>query len=666
MLLQGYRYEIHYKAGKKNEVADALSRRPYPEATDHEDEPEDVIPSPNIASLCVNNNNLCQTTFYYNDSQPSQTVSTITSINQIETNPSIADHQNKCPDFGPMYKYFKEGELPEDKSQRDKLLSESNFYVFLDNVLYHYYQPRSKRARHPNTYIRQLAVPRCLREDTLRSYHDSVAGGAHLGFERTYRSIQLKYYWPGMFQNVADYVRSCNECQRAKKSTQPNRAPLVNMPVTEPFSRLHMDILGPVTQTSEGYKYILLVVDSFSKWPEAFPLKTQDSKEIAKVLFSGIFCRYGAPHTIVTDRGQNFMSKLVTAVCEIFQVTRHFTSSYHPQTNATCERMNSTIAQCIRTYINKDQDNWPDLLSGVMMALRMSPSTQAADLSPYQILFGREMNLPFDTSLIPKDGMNQDAKEHVNNLMKHLKTVREIATTNITTARQKQKAQYDKTAKQRQFRIGEWVLLHNPKVPKGHSPKFHKPWDGPFYISEHGLNNTYKIIRCSNNKGHRAYIHSNRLKPYNNPAHRKSLDPPPVTDPIDNTHQPPQNAEPNNTQTQPTQDPTLNDASQTTQDPINTDTQSSTVQNSQQDDQLPNSQLLDNDSSPDDNVGYVENLIRYKCIKGKKFFLVKWFGHTDRTWEPEEHLNPHLVQQYHINRTQIGRARKHKKSSCFN
>ena len=97
--------------------------------------------------------------------------------------------------------------------------------------------------------------------------------------------------------------------------------------------------------------------------------------------------------------------------------------------------MNSTIAQCIRTYINKDQDNWPDLLSGVMMALRMSPSTQAADLSPYQILFGRVMNLPFDTSLITKDGRNQDAKEHVNNLMKRLKTVREMATTNIPTAK---------------------------------------------------------------------------------------------------------------------------------------------------------------------------------------------------------------------------------------
>ena len=182
-----------------------------------------------------------------------------------------------------------------------------------------------------------------------------------------------------------------------------------------------MDILGPLTKTTEGHKYILLVVDSFSKWPEAFPLRTQESSEIAKVLFREIFCRYGAPYTIVSDRGQNFMSKLVTAVCQIFQVTRHFTSSYHPQTNATCERMNSTLAQYLRIYVIRDQTNWHEILPGILMKFRMSPSTQSSDISPYQILNGKEMYIPFDTLLVPKDGMKQDAKTHVTNLLKHLK-----------------------------------------------------------------------------------------------------------------------------------------------------------------------------------------------------------------------------------------------------
>lgn len=260
-----------------------------------------------------------------------------------------------------------------------------------------------------------------------------------------------------------------------------------------------MDILGPLTTSTEGYKYILLIVDSFSKFPEAFPLKTQDSKEIANVLFSEIFARYGAPKVIVSDRGQNFLSKLVTAVCEIFQVTRHFTSSYHPQTNSTCERMNSTIAQCLRTYVNSTQTNWSKLLPGVMMAIRMSPCTQASNFSPYHLVFGKEMNLPFDTSLIPRNGLNKDAKSHVTDLMSHLKIVKDIAKENIKQAQIKQKQQYDKKSTDvPDFRVGQSVLLHSTKVPVGLSPKLHDPWDGPFYITAIGPNNTYKLRRCSN------------------------------------------------------------------------------------------------------------------------------------------------------------------------
>lgn len=88
-----------------------------------------------------------------------------------------------------------------------------------------------------------------------------------------------------MYQNVADYIRTCDSCQHSKKSTNPHRAPLVNMPVEDTFVRLHMDILGPLTTSNEGYKYILLIVDSFSKFPEAFPLKTQDPKKLLMFCF---------------------------------------------------------------------------------------------------------------------------------------------------------------------------------------------------------------------------------------------------------------------------------------------------------------------------------------------------------------------------------------------
>ena len=78
-------------------------------------------------------------------------------------------------------------------------------------------------------------------------------------------------------------------------------------------------------------------------------MKKQTAQETARVLFREIFARYGAPKVLFSDRGRNFMSKLVIALCEIFEITQHHTSSYHPQTNGLVERYNSTIAQSLRS-----------------------------------------------------------------------------------------------------------------------------------------------------------------------------------------------------------------------------------------------------------------------------------------------------------------------------
>ena len=101
------------------------------------------------------------------------------------------------------------------------------------------------------------------------------------------------------------------------------------------------------------------------------------------------------------------MSKLVNAICELFEVKRLHTSSYHPQINATVERANGTLTQTLRAYIDKDQINWP-LLPSIMMAFRSTPCTESTGFSPNQVLFGKEVHLPIDTSLVPKPTLGQN------------------------------------------------------------------------------------------------------------------------------------------------------------------------------------------------------------------------------------------------------------------
>jgi hypothetical protein len=98
-----------------------------------------------------------------------------------------------------------------------------------------------------------------------------------------------------------------------------------------------MGILADLPKAKEGYQYICLMIDSFSQWCECVSLQSQDTAHVAKVLYNELFCRYGLPSSILSDRGQNCMSKLTSSLSTLFEVTRIRTSSFHPQIYGVCE-----------------------------------------------------------------------------------------------------------------------------------------------------------------------------------------------------------------------------------------------------------------------------------------------------------------------------------------
>ena len=120
------------------------------------------------------------------------------------------------------------------------------------------------------------------------------------------------------------------------------------------------------------------------------------------------------------------MSKVVSALAELFQTKRLFTSAFHPQTNSHCEQYNSFLIQSMRAYINKEQTNWPELLPGILMAFRLTPAGSSG-ISPFHVLFGRDMKLPFDLNLEPKASLGKDAQECIAQWFKNLQIAKETA-----------------------------------------------------------------------------------------------------------------------------------------------------------------------------------------------------------------------------------------------
>ena len=366
VLLQEYDFDVIHKDGKSNVVADALSRREYTCNDDSDnniqllisdsdsspvkssDDP--IIMDTNVVEfvsdqVCSLNENSeteeseltdwIQVQFFYRDDQP--IILAPIDIDLVENHQTDANAffqmQRDSPDFSLIIDYLLNNTLPDDEKMRRKVVAEAEHYEILtDGLLYHFGQRRCK-GKNADSIIKQLCLPKVLRADVLRTYHDSISGGCHFGFTKTYESIRAKYWWKSIYADIENYVKTCIRCQKAKRNFHSFNPPLTPMPQVGRFERIQIDILGPITKTKEGYQFILLIIDSFSRWPEAFPLKTQEAKEIASVLYNEIICRYGAPRILFSDRGRSFMSKLVNALCEIFDITQHHTSSYKPSTN---------------------------------------------------------------------------------------------------------------------------------------------------------------------------------------------------------------------------------------------------------------------------------------------------------------------------------------------
>ena len=518
ILLQGYTFDIRHRSGSQNCTADFLSRQRY----DDSEPTESSDLADHIYSL--DSHKYTQLTLVYPGDDDTEVLLADTMAAEAGTEPDdrdisigIAVYQQKCPDLRDIYKYIANRQVPEDPQLARTVVAESYNYEIEDGILKHFYSKRSRQVPVEERLVKQTAVPKCLRDELLKSYHDCLAGGGHQGFERTYAALRNKYYWPSMYDNIRQYVKTCEVCQQSKRAFNAKPPPLQPQPVDDVFGKWQMDILSGVPTTKDKYKHILVLVDSYSKWVELFPLRTQEASEVASVLFMEIISRYGAPRSILSDRGQSFMAKLVKALSELFEIKRYYTSPYHPMTNGMTECKNTYILQALRAYCKGQQDDWPEILPGIMMAYRSTPATQSTQYSPFFMLYGREMRLPIDTVLQPKDHLPQDCKVHLSRILQNLEVCRKLAGQNIKEAQDKYKYQYDKRAKVPDYHPAQRVWLYCTKVPTGKAPKLHRKWVGPYYITMLGPNHTYRLRNCKTNAEVKSLVNAMRLKPYYDP-----------------------------------------------------------------------------------------------------------------------------------------------------
>ena len=173
-------------------------------------------------------------------------------------------------------------------------------------LLYRIWQPKGVKNGGAQE-CEQLVLPAPCRSVVLHLAHKVTMAG-HLGVTKTKDRVLQRYYWPGIFKDVAQYCRTCEVCQRSTPRKLP-RAETVPMPlVARPFERIAMDLVGPLPRTRRGNRFILTIVDYATQHPEAIELPSTEAKRMARELIT-VFSRVGIPEELLSDTGRSTCSR---------------------------------------------------------------------------------------------------------------------------------------------------------------------------------------------------------------------------------------------------------------------------------------------------------------------------------------------------------------------
>lgn len=324
-----------------------------------------------------------------------------------------------------------------------------------------------------------LALPHKLRHKIMELGH-SIPWAGHMGFQKTLKRIGSRFAWPGMYTDVLQFCSSCGKCQLTSSKGVP-RAHLQPLPIIDtPFERIGMDIVGPLEKSSSGHRYILVVCDYATRYPEAFPLRSIKARQVANCVIQ-LFSRVGIPKEVLTDCGTNFLSKLLQQVYKVLGVKGIKTTHYHPQTDGLVERYNQTLKTMLRKFVSQTGADWDQWLPFLLFAYREVPQASTG-FSPFELLYGRQVRGPLD--LLKDSWENPDPERdnvaaYVIKMRERLQEMSMMAHDNMKSAQLNQKTWYDRKARERILQPRQKVLL----LLQTSENKLLAKWHGPYEVS---------------------------------------------------------------------------------------------------------------------------------------------------------------------------------------
>ncbi|KAK4520564.1 uncharacterized protein ATC70_006441 [Mucor velutinosus] len=356
-----------------------------------------------------------------------------------------------------------------------------------------------------------IMVPSHLVANLISKHHDSKFAG-HGGIAKTKASlVKAHLYWTNMTHDINAYIQKCQICQRIKGhvATKHN---MTTTHGTAPFIKVAIDYFGPLPTSSAGHQYVLVVIDTFTKYVELYPTRSTASQELASIMYTQFILRHGVPNEIMCDNGNSLGSQFTQQVARYVDINIVYTPPYHPSSNGIVERFMKTLRTMILSYtdINQISTRWSSNLR-IIRFVYNNMYHHSIKTSPFELVHGRTARTPLSTIIpekLPDSYNEQDTPE--SHFAKQLQIKLQVTFEHVHKHLEKI---YDNQKLTPQFEINDKVYIFNNRISTRNNPrKLQVDWIGPCTIQKVLSTTRYDVINDATGQKHKN-THVSFLKP---------------------------------------------------------------------------------------------------------------------------------------------------------